>query len=61
MKTLLLKGWTAWRLLKLLLGLFFLGAGIFRQDYILMAGGVYLAAISFFNVGCSGGSCNVNE
>jgi hypothetical protein len=60
MKTILLKGWTLWRTLKLLLGLFFLGSGIFRQDYILLAGGAYLAAISLFNVGCSGGSCNVN-
>ncbi len=60
MKTLLLKGWTAWRLLKLLLGLLFLGAGLFRMDGILLAAGAYLSFISLFNLGCSGGSCNLN-
>jgi hypothetical protein len=60
MKTLLLKGWTTWRLLKMVLGLFFLGSGLYRHDYILIAGGAYLAAISLFNLGCSGGSCRIN-
>lgn len=60
MKALLLKGWTTWRLLKLVLGLFFIGSGIYRMDGILIVGGVYLAAISLFNMGCSGGSCSIN-
>jgi len=60
MKTILLSGWTTWRILKLLLGLFFLGSGIFRMDGILIAGGAYLTAISLFNMGCSGGSCTIN-
>jgi hypothetical protein len=60
MKTLLLNGWTTWRIFKLVLGLFFLGSGLYRHDYILMAGGAYLAAIGLFNLGCSGGSCKIN-
>lgn len=55
-----LKSWTAWRFLKMVLGLFFVGTGIYRMDGILIVGGIYLSAIALFNVGCSGGSCQIN-
>lgn len=59
MKSLSLKGWTAWRLIRFLLGLFFIAAGLYRSDFILAAGGLYIGALSLFNLGCSGGSCSV--
>lgn len=59
MKALALKGWTPWRILKFVLGLFFLVAGIYRMDVALILGGTYLSVISLFNLGCSGGSCNI--
>ena len=60
MKAILLRGWTTWRLIRFVLGLFFLGSGIYRMDVVLIGGGIYLTAISLFNLGCSGGSCNIN-
>lgn len=61
MKTLILRGWTAWRIIRMLLGLVFISAGIYRNEYILIAAGAYLSILSFFNLGCAGGSCNTNN
>lgn len=59
MKAISLRNWSAWRIIRFVLGLFFIGAGIYRSDFILVAGGAYIAALSLFNLGCSGGSCSV--
>jgi hypothetical protein len=60
MKALLLKGWTAWRLIRLVLGLLFTVVGIYRAEYVLSAAGAYLVFMSVFNQGCAGGTCNNN-
>ncbi len=57
MKSILLNNWTAWRIVKLVLSVFFLVGAFHQSDYILGAGAIYLFINAIFNT-CK--SCNIN-
>jgi hypothetical protein len=62
MKELILTNWNLWRIVRLVLGVLFVVAGIVNTDYLLAAGGGFVLFQAIFNAGCcsTGGNCSVN-
>ncbi len=63
LKHMLLKNWTIWRIVKMVLSLIFIINGIMRLDYILITGGVFLMIHTLLNACamCAGGNCEVPQ
>ena len=62
MKTYLLTGWTAMRLLRLITGITGISFAIVNQDWLLGLAGIMLLLMAVFNLGCCGASgCSVRR
>lgn len=61
MKELLLKNWTLWRIVRLVLAVVFIVNGIIKADTILLVGGGFLLMHALLNacVSCAEGSCEI--
>jgi hypothetical protein len=63
MKNRLLNNWTLWRIIRAVLSVVFITNGIFKGDYILLAGGVFLLIHALVNTcaACNTGNCEVPQ
>jgi hypothetical protein len=61
MKTLLLKHWSFFRLVRLLTGVLIAGQGLYSSDGLLTTAGIALTALALFNVSCcASGACDMH-
>lgn len=59
MKETILKNWNVWRIIRLILSIVVVIAGITNADNFLVAGGVFILFQSVFNTGCCAtGNCS---
>lgn len=59
----LLKNWTPWRILRVVLAVLFFTIGIIKLDYMLIAAGAFLLIQAIVNtcVSCIGGNCEIPQ
>ena len=63
MKQRLLTNWNLWRIVRLVLSIFFIVNGVLKGDYILLLSGVFLFVHALLNacVTCADGSCEIPQ
>lgn len=59
----ILKNWTLWRAVRMLLSIVFITNGLLKTDHILTLGGVFLFFHALLNTcaACSGGNCEISQ
>ena len=57
----ILRNWTAMRIIRLVMGGFIAYQGVLLAQWILIIPGVIYSLLALFNLGCSTGSCAINQ
>lgn len=63
LKNLILKNWTLWRVIRMVLAFVFIINGALKSDTILITGGVFLFFHALLNTcaACSDGNCEIPQ